>query len=409
MHNRYKATLTSDGNIEMVQENIQHKKKGEVFIISEEFLDSEIYELLNIDNPNKKQKTSNVSNEDNEDKQKTSNVSDEGNEDTDNSSVDSVGDSSSSFVSFPEGPCKKRRTTTFDTAQLLEIQELARIGNQIKIFIKQGSETMPYLNRALKHFIQNDVDRPELLEIANKATIKLKDDEDQATTYNFQIHYRPSTSYVFKGDDTAKNLIKSTFNQPEHKTINKVFADESTQALSLNYITERGSQLIWGCVSTIIFKLVNETKSTEPFIFVYYRTTNKTPLCKRAKKDSYYKKCKFNMDNLGIGHLLLRIAQQLLCENDKNRRSYRIYLVANDDLVSGHYKKIGFEQIAIDGDEMLNTDMPPELKEYLELENTRNTTLKLVVCGKPLNRDKICFRRKLEKILSIKEVMLVLS
>ena len=261
----------------------------------------------------------------------------------------------------------------------------------------------------MKNFIHIDVDRPELLGIADKATIKLDDDEDNARTYNFQIHYRPSTSHVFKGEDTAMTLIKNIFAQTEHAAINKVFADESTQALSLVYFTEKGRELICGCVSTIIFKLVNETKSTEPFLFVYYRATNETPLCKRAKRDSYYKRCKFKMDNLGIGHLLLRIAQQLLCENDKNRRSYRIYLVANDGLVSGHYKKIGFEHIAIEGDKTLDTDMPPELKECLQLENAYGSTLQLAVCGKPLNRDKTCFRRKLKKILSTKQVMLVLS
>ena len=56
----------------MVQENMQDRKQGEIYIISEEFLDSEVYELLNIINPNKKQKTSNVSNEGNQ-KSKNSN------------------------------------------------------------------------------------------------------------------------------------------------------------------------------------------------------------------------------------------------------------------------------------------------------------------------------------------------
>ena len=64
---------------------------------------------------------------------------------------------------------------------------------------------------------------------------------------------------------------------------------------------------------------MNKPKETEPFMFVYYRGTNSTALCEREKNDFYYQKCKYPMDNLRIGHLLFRLAQQLLCENDDKK------------------------------------------------------------------------------------------
>ena len=88
---------------------------------------------------------------------------------------------------------------------------------------------------------------------------------------------------------------------------------------------------------------MNVTIETEPFIFVDYQGTNSTPLSERIKNDPYNGKCKYDMDNLGIDHLLLRLAQEILCKNDEKRRSHRMYLVANDNLVTQHYSKIGLK------------------------------------------------------------------
>ena len=324
------------------------------------------------------------------------------NEDTDSEHSSDVEneDSTITFVPFPKGLCEKNYKSTFTDNQIREIQKFVQFRAKLRSLIEEDAAiNCYYYCRALKNFVAEGTDRPELCKLSKEATLKIDSDNDQALTYNFQVQYYTATMFNDEEDDIGRNLIKTLFQVSEHKTIDNVFEDKNTQSLSVVYYYKRNNgEVMCGCISTIIFRLVNVAAETEPFIFVYYRGTNSTPLSERLKHDSYYSKYKYEMENLGLGHFLLRLAQQLLCEFDDKRRSFRMYLVANNKLIDDHYSKIGFKKIDINARKQLNTaNIPEELKECLELENTRNTSLKLVVCEGPIPKDKICFRRMLSK------------
>ena len=62
-------------------------------------------------------------------------------------------------------------------------------------------------------------------------------------------------------------------------------------------------------------------------------------------QERYSKTSLNNMSGIGCGHLLLRIAQQYLCEYIEHKESYTIYLFANPNLVTDHYEKLGFRSL----------------------------------------------------------------
>ena len=244
----------------------------------------------------------------------------------------------------------------------------------------------------LECFLHTDSDRPELLEIAHRKELNII---DSSSKYNFQLQYVPSTASV-KDEDIAKQLLKNLFAESEHQTVDDVFADDKTQSLSLMYYVMKNGCLRCGCVSTIVFRLVNKPKETEPFMFVFYRGSDRTPLFEREKNDYYYAKCKYQMNNLDIGHMLLKISQQLLCDNDKVKNSFRTFLVATPNLIE-HYIKLDFRVLQLDEKEKIDDDVPEELKQCMILENFSKEHLKFLILDEPLKKDTIYYRRKLEK------------
>ena len=287
---------------------------------------------------------------------------------------------------FPKGPSKNKQQTVFNEKVCKVIKSLAEFSNEFQS--SSNTESKDVIVFSLLDFVDREIDRPEIVELA----IKRRDMDD----YHYKIHYAPSIALA-KEKDLLKPLLLTLFKDAEHGSIEKVFKDKNTQALSLMYYVSRNGMVEYQCISTILFRLCNTPKETEPFIFVYYRATNSTPLSEREQNDIYYAKCKFSMENLGIGYKLLRIAQQLLCENDEHQNSYRMYLVATDDLFIDHYSKIGFKIISFDEDPSIYKNVPEELNECLALENFSPKILNLLVFERPFEQDKICYRRKLAR------------
>ena len=86
-------------------------------------------------------------------------------------------------------------------------------------------------------------------------------------------------------------------------------------------------------------------------------------------------------------HLLLRIAQQLLCEfvvesKKENIELYKLCLFANDNLFNEHYSKLGFltmGRVTKSNDNNLYAAASKGLKRCFELEGVYDTNLKLLV------------------------------
>ena len=138
-------------------------------------------------------------------------------------------------------------------------------------------------------------------------------------------------------------------------------------------------------------------------MFVYYRGTNSTALSERERNDIDYQKHKYPMDNLGIGHLLFRLAQQLLCENDDKLNAYQTYLVTTEEVYKHHYAtNYDCKYVIFKNARRIYTNVPTELRKCLKIENFKLATLKLLVFSKPLKEDKICYRRKLARNYKIR-------
>ena len=62
------------------------------------------------------------------------------------------------------------------------------------------------------------------------------------------------------------------------------------------------------------------------------------------------------MDNLGIGHLLYRLAQQLLCENDDKLNAYQTYLVSTDAVYKDHYSNYDCKHVIFNNEKRIYTN-----------------------------------------------------
>lgn len=290
---------------------------------------------------------------------------------------------------FPKGPRKKKSLSTIHQTVKENLREFVK-------FRAQEMATRPnFCVKALKDLLDDTVDRPELIELSKAKDVKTAITETVGQP-NYHIYYAPSTSSI-RDNDSAKKLLMTLFDRTEHSTLKKVFADKDTQSLSLMYHVARNREIHHECISTIIFRHVNKPNDTEPFMFVYYRGTNSTALSEREKNDIYYQKHKYPMDNLGIGHLLYRLAQQLLCENDDKLNAYQTYLVSTHAVYEGHYSNYDCKHVIFNNEKRIYTNVPIELKECLTIENFKLATLKLLVFTNPLSEDKICYRRKLAR------------
>ena len=295
---------------------------------------------------------------------------------------------------FPKGPRKKKSLSTIHQTVKENLREFVK-------FRAQEMATRPnFCVKALKDLLDDTVDRPELIELSKAKDVKTSITETVGQP-NYHIYYAPSTSSI-RDNDSAKNLLMTLFDRTEHSTLKKVFADKDTQSLSLMYHVARNREIHHECISTIIFTHVNEPNETEPFMFVYYRGTNRTPLSERERNDIYYQKHKYPMDNLGIGHLLYRLAQQLLCENDDKLNAYQTYLVSTDAVYKDHYSNYDCKHVIFNNEKRIYTNVPIELRKCLIIENFKVATLKLLVFTNPLREDKICYRRKLARNYKIR-------
>ena len=80
-------------------------------------------------------------------------------------------------------------TSMFNDKHIEAIQEFVKYGKKYKSLMEEKSDNDTFFVQALRNFVAEEMDRPKLWELANRATL------NEQSTYNFQIHCTPSTSY----------------------------------------------------------------------------------------------------------------------------------------------------------------------------------------------------------------------
>ena len=286
-------------------------------------------------------------------------------------------------------------------------------------FFRQAKKDPKTLGEVVKRIPLNKMvdenDRQELRYFSEQNEIPYPtEDNPNGTMWNFGIVYIPSVRNS-RYKTQISQLILSTFEKKkEEQHCKKILNDESSQALNIMFIDNEKEQddteqddtdnKYENIISTIVFTIVED--EDEPFLCIFYRCTINSSLHLLENSSSMYDKYTINMKGLGCGHLLMRIAQQLLCEfvldnkEEGKRESYKICLFATDKLIREHYNKLGFlplGHITKSKDNNLYASASEGMKRCFELEGVYNTNLKLLVRDSPLERDIICFRRVLDR------------
>ena len=250
---------------------------------------------------------------------------------------------------------------------------------------------------ALDVFLHPKLDRPELICLGDYCM--KENEEDEAGTNVFNIQHVPSTR-CSPSQPEMIGLMHLIFNANERRHCENVLNHESTQAFNLIFFNDTGdtSTSKTALISTIVFSIIEDEK--KPFMFVYYRCTNPRSLNSRKDTGEDFADFGNKMNGIGIGHLLLRVAQQYLCEITEEMETYTVYLFANPNLVQEHYSKLGFRNLGQVRKSLRNKayqNASEELKECFQLEGAYNTDLNLQVIETPLKRDTVDFRRLISR------------